>query len=62
MFSGDIIHLSIFGQHIVVLSSRAIINELFERRSNIYSDRPIVTMVGELMGVDNVSYSSRGYA
>ena len=39
-FAGsDIIHLQAFGSHIVVVNSVKAANELFEKRSRIYSDK-----------------------
>lgn len=32
-----------------------VINDLLDKRGNIYSDRPNFTVVGELMGLDQVS-------
>ncbi|KZT23374.1 cytochrome P450 [Neolentinus lepideus HHB14362 ss-1] len=46
---GDIIHLNILGQHIVIINSVKVANDLFEKRANIYSDKPIVPML-ELTG------------
>ncbi|KDQ13185.1 hypothetical protein BOTBODRAFT_175790 [Botryobasidium botryosum FD-172 SS1] len=46
---GDIIHLSALGDHIVVVNSYQTAHELMGQRS-IYSDRPTLTMVGELIG------------
>ena len=37
---GDIIHMSVFGKHIVALHKMEDIIELMERRSAIYSNRP----------------------
>ncbi|KAJ6508851.1 cytochrome P450 [Mycena sanguinolenta] len=48
---GDLVHASTLGQHIVVVNSVQTAVELFEKRSHIYSDRPVVPMV-ELMGWD----------
>lgn len=47
---GPIMHMRVLTQHIIVLSSLDDILELFERRGNIYSDRPEFTMMGDLMG------------
>ncbi|KAI0298785.1 cytochrome P450 [Multifurca ochricompacta] len=44
---GDIIHLKIFGLHIVIISSYDTATSLMTQAS--YSDRPILTMVGKLM-------------
>ncbi|EAU87714.2 cytochrome P450 [Coprinopsis cinerea okayama7 len=46
---GDMVYLEAFGQPILVLSSFKRVNDLFEKRSNIYSDRPHSTMINELM-------------
>ncbi|KAK7031915.1 cytochrome P450 [Favolaschia claudopus] len=46
----DIIHLDLPGTSIVVLSSMEAANELFEKRSSLYSDRPRLPMLVELMG------------
>ncbi|KAJ6579508.1 cytochrome P450 [Mycena vulgaris] len=43
----DIICLDVLGQHVVVLNSLKAVNELFERRSALYSDR-FVTQAGRL--------------
>ncbi|KAJ7928089.1 cytochrome P450 [Mycena leptocephala] len=48
---GGLVHASAFGQHIIIVNSVKTAFELFEKRSHIYSDRPIVPMV-ELMGWD----------
>jgi hypothetical protein len=45
---GDIVYVEALGSKMVVLSSMAVINELFERRSSIYSDRPSTVMLVEL--------------
>ncbi|TDL27710.1 cytochrome P450 [Rickenella mellea] len=37
---GPIVHIKIFGRHIVVLNTLKAASDLLERRSNIYSDRP----------------------
>ena len=37
---GDIIHVDIFGQSFVIVSSLKIAEDLLEKRSSIYSDRP----------------------
>ncbi|KAJ6579965.1 cytochrome P450 [Mycena vulgaris] len=50
--NSDIIHVDAGGTSIVVLSSMEAIRELFERRSSLYSDRPRLPMLNELMGWD----------
>ncbi|KAJ7704674.1 cytochrome P450 [Mycena metata] len=46
---GDLVHASALGQHIVIVNSLKRASELFEKRSHIYSDRPVVAMI-ELLG------------
>ncbi|KAJ7113941.1 cytochrome P450 [Mycena epipterygia] len=48
----DIIHVDAAGTSIIVLSSMEAIRELFERRSSLYSDRPRMLMLNELIGTD----------
>ncbi|KAJ7259513.1 cytochrome P450 [Mycena haematopus] len=50
-YGSDIVHASALGQHIVVVNSVKAAVELFEKRSHINSDRPVITMV-ELIGWD----------
>ncbi|KAJ7825773.1 cytochrome P450 [Mycena olivaceomarginata] len=47
---GEIIHVSVFGQPIIILTSLEAAIDLLERRSGIYSDRPKLTFCGELVG------------
>ena len=42
------IHLNVVGQHIIILNSFEVINDLFEKRSSNYSDRKKMTMLSEL--------------
>ncbi|KAJ7147791.1 cytochrome P450 [Mycena crocata] len=49
-FNSDIIHLDAAGTSIIVLSSMEAVRELFDKRSSLYSDRPRLTMLNELMG------------
>lgn len=48
MFIGDIIYVYIFRNPIIILNSADAINDLFEKRSAIYSSRPVRTMVNDL--------------
>ncbi|KAF5314830.1 hypothetical protein D9619_007202 [Psilocybe cf. subviscida] len=48
---GPVIHLRVYGQHTIILSSFDDCTEVFEKRSNLYSDRPALTMI-DLMGWD----------
>jgi len=52
---GDIVHLQGIGQSIIILNSKQAINDLLEKRENIYSNCSHYTVVGEMMGVDRVS-------
>ena len=45
MIKGDLVHASALGQHIIVVNSVKTANELFEKKSHIYSDRPVITML-----------------
>ncbi|KAJ7164332.1 cytochrome P450 [Mycena filopes] len=49
-YNSDILHLDVAGTSIVVLSSVEATNALLEKRSALYSDRPRLPMVVELMG------------
>ncbi|KAF8958419.1 cytochrome P450 [Flammula alnicola] len=49
---GDLIFFHGLGNNLLVLNSMEAINDLLEKRGSIYSDRPIFTVVGELMGLD----------
>ena len=42
---GDIIHASAFGNHVVVINSLKMAEEIFERRAQLYSDRPAIPVV-----------------
>ena len=46
---GDIIYLNAMGQPIVVLNSASVAADLFERRANIYSDRPTMIVTHEYL-------------
>jgi len=45
---GDIIHVEALGTRIYYVNSLSAVLELFEKRSALYSDRPILTMACEL--------------
>ena len=44
---GDVVHVTTFGIHIIILNSIEACTELLERRSAIYSDRPYFSMILE---------------
>ncbi|KAF8342440.1 cytochrome P450 [Amanita rubescens] len=52
--NSDIIHMTALGKHIVVLNKLEDINELMEKRSAIYSNRPWIPAT-EMLGVDNIT-------
>ena len=47
---GDIVYFRAAGRNVFVLNSPEVVHELLEKRSNIYSDRPILPLGGEIMG------------
>ncbi|TFY62291.1 hypothetical protein EVJ58_g3958 [Rhodofomes roseus] len=47
---GGIVYLSVPGETMILLNSPEIVNELLEKRSAIYSDRPVQITTSELMG------------
>lgn len=47
---GDIIYLEVLGAPMVILNSSKACNDLLEKRSSIYSDRPRLTMINEIVG------------
>ncbi|KAF7297151.1 Cytochrome P450 [Mycena indigotica] len=49
-YKSDILHLSVAGKSIIVLNSLQATNDLMEQRSRIYSERPRLPMINELMG------------
>ncbi|KAJ6452154.1 cytochrome P450 [Mycena vulgaris] len=51
-YNSDIVQVDVLGMSVVVLSSLDAIKELFGDRSSIYSDRPRLPMIVELMGWD----------
>lgn len=48
IFTGEIVHINIFGQDIIFLNSVRVANDLLEKRSSIYSDRPRLPLINEL--------------
>ncbi|KAL1735645.1 cytochrome P450 [Schizophyllum commune] len=51
-FDSDIIHLSVPGQSIVVLNTYDACVEILQKRSKMYSSRPVLPMVGDIMKMD----------
>ncbi|GJE84149.1 cytochrome P450 [Phanerochaete sordida] len=50
-YGSDIIYLNLAGTPMVVLNSAQAVNDLLEKRSSIYSDRPVTVMAYELVGL-----------
>ncbi|KDQ11859.1 hypothetical protein BOTBODRAFT_189554 [Botryobasidium botryosum FD-172 SS1] len=50
---GDVIHLSAFGNHIVVLNTYESAHELLHLRSS-YTSRPVTQMVGKMIGLGRI--------
>ena len=46
--AGDVMHVKIFGQSMVVLHSLHAARDLLDKRSSIYSDRPRFVLLSEL--------------
>jgi len=44
LLSGDIVYCNAMGQHVIILNSLKVTIDLFEKRSNMYSDRPVLPM------------------
>lgn len=45
--------MTVLGQPVVILNSRRVVCEMLEKKSSIYSDRPVLQMGGELVGWKN---------
>ncbi|KAK0434405.1 cytochrome P450 [Desarmillaria tabescens] len=50
---GDIVSVSILGRRLVVINSAQMAISILDKKSSIYSDRPVVGMGGELVGWRN---------
>ncbi|KZT72683.1 cytochrome P450 [Daedalea quercina L-15889] len=47
---GDIMSVNILGQRMVIINSAEVATALLDRKSSIYSDRPHMVMIGEIVG------------
>ena len=47
---GEIAHIQVFGQHIIILNSTKAAVEMFDKKSVKYSDRAVLPFVGDLLG------------
>ncbi|KAJ6627486.1 cytochrome P450 [Mycena sp. CBHHK59/15] len=50
---GDLCSVTVLGQPIIIIGSAKVAVDLLDKRSAIYSDRPVCTMGGELVGWKN---------
>jgi len=50
---GDMVTVSIFGQPMIIVNSAKTAMEMMDKKSAIYSDRPVMQMGGELVGWKN---------
>ncbi|KAJ7664304.1 cytochrome P450 [Mycena rosella] len=50
-YGSDVVHLNVFGTDILVVNSAEAASALFGHKSAIYSDRPRMPMLGELVGL-----------
>ncbi|KAF5329266.1 hypothetical protein D9619_009011 [Psilocybe cf. subviscida] len=48
---GDVVHIDVFGQSMIILNSLKAARDLLEKRSSIYSDRPRFVLLSELPGL-----------
>ncbi|TFY82421.1 hypothetical protein EWM64_g1591 [Hericium alpestre] len=51
-YNSDILHADVFGTHIVVVNSAKAANELFDKRSTIYSDRPTLRALTSILKLE----------
>ena len=62
-FAGDICSVTVLGQTLVILNSAKAASDMLDKKSAIYSDRPVLQMGGELVGWKNtmvlLPYSDR---
>ncbi|KAK7472778.1 hypothetical protein VKT23_000886 [Stygiomarasmius scandens] len=52
---GSVVHASIFGSSLIILNTMDAVQDLLEKKSAIYSDRPRFVLLSELMGWHNAS-------
>ncbi|KAF8897192.1 cytochrome P450 [Infundibulicybe gibba] len=50
---GDLCSVTILGQPLIIINSAQVASEMLDKKSSIYSDRPILQMGGELVGWKN---------
>ncbi|KAG0699881.1 cytochrome P450 [Suillus ampliporus] len=52
---GDLSHIEILGQHIIVVNSVKTAMDMMDKKSSVYSDRPVFPMAGELVGLKYIT-------
>lgn len=52
LYDSDVLHVDVLGTHIVIINSVKAANELLEKRSSVYSDRPIMKAFTTLISID----------
>jgi len=50
---GDMCSVTVLGQPIIIINSAKVAFEMLDKKSGIYSDRPVLQMGGELVGWKN---------
>ncbi|KAI9449573.1 cytochrome P450 [Lactarius psammicola] len=54
-FGSDVVHVDVLGTHMVIVNSAKAANELFDKRSSIYSDRPSLVALNRILELDWVT-------
>ncbi|KAH9067504.1 cytochrome P450 [Lactarius vividus] len=54
-YGSDVVHVDVLGTHMVIVNSAKAANELFDKRSSIYSDRPSLVALNTILGMDWVT-------
>jgi hypothetical protein len=44
---GDVVHVNVLGQHLIIINSIEAADELLDQRSTIYSSRPFIPMLND---------------
>lgn len=52
-FAGDICSVTVLGQPLIILNSARVARDMLDKKSSVYSDRPVLQMGGELVGWKN---------
>ena len=51
---GDIVYVNVLGQPIVILNSAKVTFEMLDKKSSLYSDRPVFRVASEMVGWKDV--------